>query len=221
MMTTLRVKLGGIGAFTIAVFLAGGGVAIAQDKTVAIVEDTSGNIAGVEPLDLLQQGHEIELSSDSGVIISYLNSCQRENIRGGKVVIGEGQSDVQGGKVSRRSVPCDPASLNLTPEQANQAATLVFREPPLEKDINFLLLTQQPIVIASGVNEVTLEQLGEKHATRMVKVVNGVADLTVEHGLLDKGGLYQLTAGDRVVKFRVGKEATDNPIPVLQRVIRL
>ncbi len=220
-MMTLWVRLGGIGALAITVFLAGGSIAMAQEKTVAIVEDTSGNIAGIEPFDLLRPGREIELSSDSGVIISYLNSCQRENIRGGKVVIGEVQSDIQGGEVSRRSVPCDAASLNLTPEQANQAATLVFRKPPLEKGINFLLLTRQPIVIASGVDEVMLEQLSEKYATRMVKVVNGVADLTAEQGLLDKGGLYQLTAGDRVVKFRVGKEATDNPIPVLQRVIRL
>lgn len=220
-MTTLRVRQRHIGIAAILVFLASGGIAAAQDKTVAIVEDTSGNVVGVEPLDLLRLGREIELSPDSGLIISYLNSCQRENIRGGKIVIGDVQSEVTGGEVSRRRVPCDAAALNLTPEQANQSATLIFRKPPQEKDIDFLLTTLQPIVIAPDVSEVTLEQLEHKQSVRKVKVVKGIADLTAEHGLLDQGGLYRLTAGDKVIKFRVGKEATDNPMPILQRAIRL
>ncbi|MBI2257196.1 MAG: hypothetical protein HYU58_21430 [Proteobacteria bacterium] len=220
-MTTLRVLRRRVGGLAILLFVASGGMAVAQDKTVAIVEDTSGNIVGVEPLDLLRTGREIVLTAQSGLIVSYLNSCQRENIRGGKVVIGEVQSDVQGGEVSRRRVPCDAAALNLTPEQANQSATLVFRDPPKEKGINFLLNTRQPIVIAPGLAEVKLEQLEKVKSTRVVKVAKGIADLTAEHGLLDQGGLYQLTAGDRTVKFRVGKEATDNPMPILQRAIRL
>jgi hypothetical protein len=220
-MTTLRVSRRRVGALALLVFLSGGGIATAQDKTVAIVEDTSGNVVGVEPLDLLRTGREIVLTAESGVIVSYLNSCQRENIRGGKVVIGEVQSEVQGGEVSRRRVPCDAAALNLTPEQANQSATLVFRDPPKEQGIDFLLNTRQPIVIAPGIAEVTLEQLEKTKSSRRVKVVKGIADLTAEHGLLDQGGLYRLTAGAKVVKFRVGKEATDNPMPILQRAIRL
>jgi hypothetical protein len=201
--------------------LAGTGAAMAQDKAVAIVEDTSGNVVGVEPLDLLRTGREIVLTAESGLIVSYLNSCQRENIRGGKIVIGEIQSEVKGGEVSRRRVPCDAAALNLTPEQANQSATLVFRKPPQEKGIDFLLNTRQPIVIAPDAAEVRLEQLEKTRATRTVKVAKGIADLTTEQGLLDQGGLYRLTAGDKVVTFRVGKEATDNPMPILQRAIRL
>ena len=220
-MTTPRVSRRRVGALALMVLLSGGGTAIAQDKTVAIVEDTSGNVAGVEPLDLLRSGREIVLTAESGLIVSYLNSCQRENIRGGKIVIGEVQSEVKGGEVSRRRVPCDAAALRLTPEQANQSATLVFRKPPQEKGIDFLLNTRQPIVIAPGTAEVTLKQLEKTKSTRTVKVVKGVADLTAENGLLDQGGLYQLTAGDKVIKFRVGKEATDNPMPILQRAIRL
>jgi len=220
-MTTPWVRQRPLGIVAVLVFLANGGIATAQDKTVAIVEDTSGNVVGVEPLDLLRTGREIVLTAESGLIVSYLNSCQRENIRGGRIVIGEVQSEVKGGEVSRRRVPCDAAALNLTPEQANQSATLIFRDPPKEKGINFLLNTRQPIVIAPGSAEVTLEQLEKTHAVRTVKVVKGIADLTAEQGLLDQGGLYQLTAGGKVIKFRVGKEATDNPMPILQRAIRI
>jgi hypothetical protein len=220
-MKTLWVRQRAIGMVAVLVLASGGGIAVAQDKTVAIVEDTSGKVVGVEPLDLLRTGREIVLTADSGLIVSYLNSCQRENIRGGKVVIGEAQSDVKGGEVSRRRVPCDAAALNLTPEQANQSATLVFREPPKEQGIDFLLNTRQPIVIAPGVAEVTLEQLEKTTSVRKVKVEKGIADLTADRGLLDQGGLYRLTAGDKVITFRVGKEATDNPMPILQRAIRI
>lgn len=195
--------------------------AYAEDATVAIVEDTSGKIIGVEPLDLLRAGKVIALKSDEGLIISYLNSCQRENIRGGKVIIGQAQSEVAGGTVARTKLTCDPVALALSPEQANQSATLVFREPPQEKGIDFLLVTRQPIVIAPEVGEVILEQLEKKQSTRTFKVTKGVADLTVDYGPLDQGGLYRLTAGGKVVTFRVGKEATDAPLPLLKRVIRV
>jgi hypothetical protein len=201
--------------------LFGAAIAHAEDNSVAIVEDTSGAIVGVEPLDLLSAGREIELAADAGLILSYLNSCQRESIRGGKITIGHGQSEVKGGNVTRKRVPCDPAALDLTPEQANQSATLVFRRPPLEEGAEFLLDTRQPLVIAPHLKTVKLEDLRHSGKVRSVKVVRGVADLTAEFGLLDQGGLYRLSGGDKSVVFLVGKEATDAPLPILQRAIRL
>jgi hypothetical protein len=196
-------------------------VALAEDGAVAIVEDTSGKVAGIEALDLLPAGRRIVLGPDSGLIISYLDSCQRENIRGGKVVVGRTQSTVEGGEISRRRVACDAAALDLTPEQANQAATLVFREPPLEDGVKFRMETRQPLVIAPSLHEVTLEQIEPMPSHRVVKVVKGVADLTAGRNLLDKGALYRLSGGGKIVVFRIGKEATDAPVPVLQRAIRL
>jgi hypothetical protein len=178
-------------------------------------------VTGVEPLDLLRKGQQIALGAGAGVIISYLESCQRENIRGGKVVVGRTQSTVEGGEISRRRVACDAAALDLTPEQANQAATLVFREPPLEDGVKFRLETRQPLVIAPSLHEVTLEQIEPMPSHRVVKVVKGVADLTAGRNLLDKGALYRLSGGGKIVVFRIGKEATDAPVPVLQRAIRL
>lgn len=226
-MTTLWVRQRRIGIAAILVFLASGGICAAQDKTVAIVEDTSGNVVGVEPLDLLRLGRKIELSADAGLIVSYLNSCQRENIRGGTVVIGDVQSEITGGEVSRRRVPCDAAALNLTPEQANQSATLVFRSDdsvegdPVAAEAKFLLDTRQPIVVAPGLTEILVENRRKPSIKWSVKVVDGVADITRAHGLLDQGGVYRIVSGSRSVIFRIGKEATDAPMPLLKRLIRL
>ena len=217
---TLKVKPVYIGLSAICIFMAFCNTATAQERPVAIVEDISGNVVGVEPFDLLNKNREITLSADAGLIISYLDSCQRENIRGGTIVIGDVQSDIQGGEVIRRRLPCDAAALNLTPEQANQSATLVFREPPKEEGVDLFLLTREPIVVAPNIAEIKLEQLEKNITSRIVKVIDGVAELTSGNKLLDQGGLYRLTAGDKIIVFRVGKEATDNPTPLLQRTIR-
>jgi hypothetical protein len=219
-MTTKRcVQFIGLVGVLVAVFSPQSGWA--GDHAVAIVEDTSGATPGVEPLDLLPEGREISLQPDSGLIISYLDSCQRENIRGGKIIIGKVQSDVTDGHVARRRISCDPAALALTPEQANQSATLVFRDPPTEKGIKFIAETRQPLVIAPDLKDVTIEDMEQVGAKRTVRFVKGIADLTAEHAILRQGGLYRLSGGGRTLVFRVGKEATDAPLPLLKRVIRL
>ncbi|MBK8158826.1 MAG: hypothetical protein IPK59_08720 [Rhodospirillaceae bacterium] len=184
------------------------------------MEDTTGTIEGVEPLDLLSEGREISLRPDSGLIISYLDSCQRENIRGGKIVIGKAQSDVTDGNVSRKRISCDPAALALTPEQANQSATLVFRPAPLEDGVKFVMGTRRPVVIAGDLKDVLIEDLRKPGTTWSVVVVNGVADLTADRRILDRGGHYRLVGGGRTLVFQIGLEATDAPLPLLLRVIR-
>ena len=201
-------------------------MALADDGAVAIVEDTSGNVAGVEPLDLLREGKTIALAPDAGLIISYLNSCQRENIRGGKVTIGKAQSDIVGGIVARVRLACDPVALDLSPEQANQSATLVFRADetisgdPVAAQAKFVTATRQPLVIAPDLNEVTLEDLRHVGTKWSVKVVKGIADLTADREPLDQGGVYRVLGGGKALTFRVGKEATAAPLPLLKRVIR-
>jgi hypothetical protein len=201
-------------------------MAWADEPAVAIVEDTSGTVTGVEPLDLLRKGQQIALGAGAGVIISYLESCQRENIRGGKVVIGKTQSDVAGGEVTRSKVSCDPVALALTPEQANQSATLVFRKPdkiigdPIAAEAEFVMETRQPLVIAPNLDEILIEDRRHTGTTWSVKVVKGIADLTADRKALDQGGVYRLVGGGKTLVFRIGKEATDAPLPLLKRVIR-
>lgn len=193
---------------------------------VAIVEETTANVTTVEPMDLLREGTALALRDDQGVIISYLDTCQRESIRGGEIVIGRGRSEITGGTVARIAVNCDPAALALTPEQANESATLAFRDPtsagddPIAAQAQFVLSTRAPIVIAPDLTEVALENLRVPGAPRLVQLQDGVGELTGTDALLDKGGVYHLVGGGRSVVFRISRDATDAALPLLKRAIR-
>lgn len=210
------------------VWLAGLGVAQAQPSNpVAIVEDVTVGVEAVAPLDLLREGDGLSLSADQGAIISYLESCQRENIRGGAIVIGRSQSAVTGGSVSRQAVACDPLALALTPEQANQSAALAFRQPDqpaagdaVAAEAKFAMATRHPIVIAPDLAEITIENRHNPGPLRRIKIIDGIAALTDEATPLDKGGVYRLEGGGRSLTFRIGREATDAPLPILKRIIR-
>lgn len=194
---------------------------------VAIVENVTDNLVAVAPLDLLRDGDVMALAPDQGIIISYLDSCQRESIRGGTVAIGRSQSDVVGGIVSRQAVACDAIALALTPDQANQSAALAFRQPeqvadgdPLAASAAFVMATRHPVVIAGGLNAVTIRDLRQSGAAIMRQARNGVIELTDAASPLAKGGVYRLEGGGRSLIFRVGREATDAPLPILKRIIR-
>lgn len=192
---------------------------------VAIIEDATSQVTSLAPLDLLRAGDEISLAPDEGVIISYLNSCRRENIRGGHVVIGETESAVRDGTVSRESVACDPMALALTPAQANQSGALAFRGEdakgdPIADQAKFAMETRHPIVLALDITSVTLEDLRDPGKVRTIEAAGGIIELTTPDAPLAKGGVYKLTGGGRSLVFRIGREATDAPLPLLKRLIR-
>ena len=93
----------------------------------ALVEDVTSASAGVEPFGYVQPGQVIPLGVHDWLVLSYLNSCTRERIQGGTVIVGRDQSEVQSGTVERKSVPCDSGRMQLTAEIANQSAGAVFR----------------------------------------------------------------------------------------------
>lgn len=192
---------------------------------VAIVEDTTDGVAAVAPLDLLRAGDQIALQPGQGVIISYLNSCQRENIRGGHVLVGETQSQVHDGTLSRQAIACDPLALALTPAQANQSGALAFRDPdakgdPIADQAKFVMATRHPIVLALDLDSVTIEDLRQPGSARRLAASGGIIELTDPDAPLAKGGVYKLTGGGRSLVFRIGREATDAPLPLLKRIIR-
>jgi len=85
----------------------------AGGSPVALVEQLSGNPAGVEIMDYVETGRVIRLGARQTIVLSYLNSCTREAITGGTVTVGTDQSEVLSGKVERTKVPCDQAKLHL------------------------------------------------------------------------------------------------------------
>lgn len=201
--------------------------AIAAPATpVAIVEDTIGDVGAVTALDLLLEGDRLTLAADQGMIVAYLESCLRENIRGGTVVIGRRQSTVSGGTVTREGVACDPAALALTPQQANQSAALAFRDSdggdsdPIAAQATFVLASRHPVVLAPDLVELWIEDQRKPGAPRKLAVTEGVVELTGAESPLPKGGVYRLQGGGRTLVFRIGREATDAPLPLLKRLIR-
>jgi hypothetical protein len=99
----------------------------AGGSPVALVEQLSGNPAGVEIMDYVETGRVIRLGARQTIVLSYLNSCTREAITGGTVTVGTDQSEVLSGKVERTKVPCDPGQASLAEEVAIQIAGRTFR----------------------------------------------------------------------------------------------
>ena len=110
-----------------------GGQTARAGSPVAIVEEVSGTVSGVELLEYVDSGRSIKLGAKGTVVLGYLKSCVRETISGGSVTVGKKQSTVQGGKVTRERVECGGGKLQLTPEQANNTAVMVFRKAPRAK----------------------------------------------------------------------------------------
>src|SRR5216684_6334936 len=90
-----------------------GSVAAAAPVQVALVENVTGNPAGVEFMDYLETGKIIALGPHDSIVLSYMSSCVRETITGGTVTIGTDQSEVQSGRVVRTKVPCDAGKMVL------------------------------------------------------------------------------------------------------------
>jgi hypothetical protein len=218
------------GLFPLTIFALMGlsGAALAEPRQpVAIVEDATANVTAIPPFQLLHEGDSLSLASDQGIILSYLQSCQRESIRGGHVAIGRRQSDVTGGAVQRQTISCDPAALDLTPAEASQSAALAFRDPDnaasadaVAAEAEFVLASRRPVVIALDLAELTVEDRRDPARIWQVKSLDGVFELAAGNAPLDKGGVYRISGGNRSLVFRVGREATDAPVPLLKRLIR-
>jgi hypothetical protein len=117
----------------LAVFLALAGLGVgraAAAEPVALVEDVSGTAGGVEFMDYLAAGREIQLHAQDRLVLDYLRSCWRETITGGTVTVGAEQSVVKGGTVSRDKVECDGGKMRLSADQAAKSGVVVFRAPP-------------------------------------------------------------------------------------------
>jgi hypothetical protein len=68
---------------------------------VALVESLTGNLSDVAAMDYVRAGQVIRLGPDQTIVLSYRDSCVRETITGGNVIIGTRRSEVKFGKVQR------------------------------------------------------------------------------------------------------------------------
>jgi hypothetical protein len=197
---------------------------------VALVEDVSGNPAGVDVMDYLATGKTVKLGGTDRLVIDYLRSCVRETITGGIVTIGADESRVVGGAVKREKVQCDGGKLRLTTDQAAKSGAIVFRGMPKQTEdhqAERTLYGSSPVVDLKGAGTLVIERLDQPGDTMVLKVeaqqlTRGTFyDLAKFDRTLAVGGLYRATCNGHSVVFKVDPSAQPGAAPLAGRLLRL
>ena len=79
---------------------------------VALVENS--NSPNVEFMEYVHAGQVIRLGPHETIVLRYMNSCVRETISGGTVIVGTDRSDVRSGEVARLMMQCDAGHMEAT-----------------------------------------------------------------------------------------------------------
>jgi len=216
--------LGGIGAIIcIAAALA--------DEPVAVVEEVSGKLPGVDFMDYVDSGRVIKLGSRDRIVLGYLKSCWRETITGGTVTVGAEQSRVQSGSVERVRVKCDGGHMELSPEESVESAGLISRsleEQPANKPKilpQVTLYARIPMIDVRGGGTLLIERL-DKPGERLTftvepsQLVRGTFyDFANTNRVLAAGGVYRVTLDTRQIVFKVDA-AAPAMAPLASRLLR-
>jgi hypothetical protein len=199
----------------------------------AVVEDVKDSAAGIEFMEYLMPGKVIRLRPEESIVLAYLKSCWRETITGGTVTVGIERSEVEHGSVERTKTKCDAGRMQLTPQQANQSAGMVFRAKPVrpaapaaKPEPQFTLHGLSPLVEAKGGGTLVIERLdqaGERYVLSLgnQQLLRGsFYDFANSERVLAPGGIYRASLGARQIVFRVDPSAKPGPTPILGRLLR-
>jgi len=217
-------------ASAIAGLFALSGTAMAQ-APVAVVEEIKGKVAGVEFMDYVVAGKVIKLGPKDSIVLGYMNSCWRETITGGTVVIGAEQSLVHLGNIAREKVDCDAGQMQLTAPQTNQSAATVFRGmAPSQQGAPQPRLTVygiSPIFEVKGRGTLVIERVDQKGERHDVAIGSGSLtkgkfyDLGKDRKTLTPGGTYLARLGTHQTVFRIDSQAKPGATPIIGRLVRL
>jgi hypothetical protein len=112
--------------FTIAAAMVFTSPAVADPLEVAVLERVSSGSFNTDSIEYVRTGQSIRLRRQQTVVLTYMDSCVREIITGGTVIIGIDRSEVQSGDVERVRVQCGAGKIVLTGAQ-NAIAGRTFR----------------------------------------------------------------------------------------------
>jgi hypothetical protein len=207
-------------------------VAAAPPVQVALVENVTGNPAGVEFMDYLETGKIIQLGPRDSIVLSYMSSCVRETINGGTVTVGIDQSEVQAGKVARTKVPCDAGKMLLAADQASQVGGRIFRGAPsanvsaTDSNPQLTLYGRCPFVELKAAGTLLIEQIDQARERYVVDV----GDEHLLHGRfydfakwgrnLAAGGIYRVSFGGQEIVFKIDPHAKPGNTPIVGRLLR-
>jgi hypothetical protein len=206
-------------------------VPAAAETPAAIVEDVQGKVDGVEFMDYVAPGKVIKLGANATLVLGYLNSCWRETITGGVVLVGAQESAVQLGDVQRVKVPCDANAAQLSEREAKQSAATTFRTIRSDqKGAPARLPTiygVSPLVQAKTGSTLVIERTDGNEPTISVPLKSDVLvagkfyDFVKVGKTLTPGGTYLATLGAKRYTFQVDAKATSSATPIVGRLLRL
>ena len=188
--------------------------AAAAPKPVAIVEESPRNEGPGQMFDLVAEGTEIGLSPSETIVLGYLKSCVRETITGGKVVIGNKESVVEGGKVAREKTECAVTQLALTADESQQSATIAFRGQVKH------IYSRQPIIIARKSDGVIIEPVNGGETWR-IEPENGRIDFQAAKLEMQPGAAYRVKGFTQTVIVEVDPKADKAKTGILERIVIL
>jgi hypothetical protein len=206
------------------------GPAAAQlSAPVAIVEDVKGDVPGIEFMDYLYPGKVIKLGATGTIVLNYLNSCLRETITGGVVVVGTEQSKVSLADIQSAKVDCTAPKANLSENEASQSAATAFRSIKAETKAAApvaVVYGLSPVFDVGGRGKLVIERTdvaGDRQEIAIDKtaLVKGRFYDTAKAGkALMPGASYTATFGGRKLAFRVAPLARPDA-PLAGRLLRL
>lgn len=200
--------------------------AVAQTPS-AIVESVNGHVVGADFMDYVVPGQVIKLGARGGVVLAYLESCMRETITGGVVVVGTDESRTSLASVSRERAACDTAQPKLA-KGAASGGGMAFRNPSRKSTIqpDRIIYGVSPMIEVTLPGKLVIERIdrpGPRHEAILSKdalVKARFYDLASAGVNLKRGGLYVATLGSRKVVFKVDQLA-ERTGPLLGRLLRL
>jgi hypothetical protein len=199
---------------------------------VALVEDVTGNPAGVSFMDYLAAGKLIQLGPQEAIVLSYFSTCLREVIQGGSIRIGVEQSEVASGRVERTKVDCEASKMLDSVGQTNDSASLIIRghrpsaiqpAPPAE----FTLYGVSPFVELRGNGTLVIARLDKtgEYFTWPIEqqsLLRGAFfDLATDGKSLTPGGIYGARWRKHLTVFKIDPSAKSGQTPIVGRLLRL
>jgi hypothetical protein len=200
----------------------------------AIVEEVAGAPPGVEFMDYVEPGKVIQLGAGDSIVLSYLNSCLREAIRGGAVRVGVDQSESvsAAATIERTKVDCEAGKMMRAVGQANDSASLIIRgeRPSAIRPApapEFTLYGASPIIELHGGGTLVIARLdkpGEYIALTIEpkRLIRGAfLDFARDGRSLTAGGAYGARWNRRLTVFKIDPAAKPGETPVVGRLLRL
>lgn len=194
----------------------------------AIVEEVKGDVPGVEFMDYVLPGRVIKLGANGAIVLNYLQSCIRETITGGVVVVGTEQSKVSLADIQTAKVDCTAPKPQLSESEASQSAATAFRSinqaKPAPKVASIYGVS--PVFDVGGGGRLVIERTdvaGERRdvtVDKKVLIKGRFYDMAKAGTALMPGASYAASFGNRKIAFRVDPAARPGDIPVISRLLR-